>query len=97
MTKELHRGFPKAALMKSSKIAVLPKCLQHNSKVLSMLCGILCKDQNAVKENDNKLIQVTIKHFVHRGLKCGRCIGKPKWHNLELVGARANGTDEIEL
>jgi hypothetical protein len=50
-----------------------------------MLCWILRKDQDVVKEYDDKLVHVAIEHVVHGRLECGRCIGKSKGHYLELV------------
>ncbi len=44
-------------------------------------------DQNVVYVNDYKIIKPFSENIVHEGAKRGGCIGEPKGHHQEFVGA----------
>ena len=53
--------------------------------MLLVLLHSLTIDEDVVEEDKNELAQVWLEKIIHGSLKSGRCIGKAKRHDDELV------------
>jgi hypothetical protein len=85
MTKKRYFLEPKFALAKLGIEMMLPKLLQYNMDVTSMIFSSLRIDKNIINEDNHKDIKFLHEDTIHQVHKIRRCIGEAKGHDGEFI------------
>ena len=65
---------------------MLPEQLQFQPQMFFMLFLIFRIYKNVIKENKNKLVQISVEDTIHKADKCRRwCICETKWYHYKLI------------
>ena len=61
--------------------------LQYKIQMLEMLGPSFTIDEDIIKEEHNKVLQVGLKYFIYQCLEHGRGICEAKWHDQKFIMA----------
>ena len=64
---------------------MITKKLQYKIQMLEMLSPSFTIDEDIIKEDQNEVLQVGLKYFIHQCLERGRGICEAKWHDQKFI------------
>ena len=85
MAKKSNLLLEERTFLKLHKEMMLPEQLEHSFQVLEVGFHVLAEDQDIIKVNHNKSVQMRVEHVVHCPLEGSWGICKPKWHNKPFI------------
>jgi hypothetical protein len=95
VTQELNFGQPKLALAEHRIQLMITQSLKYNAEMFFMLFLTLKKDQDAVNEDHDKLVQLFHENRVHQVHEVSGGVGQTKRHHQILVRTVSGGESSL--
>ena len=87
MLEILYFPLPKNTFRLFGTEMMITEKLQYKIQMLEMLIPGFTIDEDIIKEDQNEVLQVGPKYFIHQCLERGRGICEAKWHDQKFIMA----------